>query len=54
MKNSNYDELFDKMRKDGYYGSVLFKLVDGEVKLIRFESTFKSVGDAIAGKTAGE
>ena len=51
---ASYDDLFDKMEKDGYYGSVLFKIVNGEVKLIRFESTFKSVGDAITGKTASE
>ena len=51
---ASYDDLFDKMRKDEYYGSVLFKLVAGEVKLIRFENTFKSVADAIEGKTASE
>lgn len=54
MKAKGYDELFTKMNEDGYFGSVTFKLVGGEVKLIRFESTYKSVEDAINGKTTQE
>lgn len=54
MKNDGYDALFDKMRKDGYFGNIMFKLVNGEVKLIRFESTFKTIDDALQGKTTQE
>ena len=49
-----YDKLFKQMKEDGFYGQVSFKLIGGEVKLIKFESTFKSVEDAISGKTNQE
>lgn len=49
-----YDELFKKMKEDGFYGTVSFRLVGGEVMLIKYETTFKSVQDAIQGKTTSD
>lgn len=46
-----YDKLFGKMKQDGFFGVVSFRLVGGEVTLIKFESTYKSVDDALEGKT---
>lgn len=47
MNTAGYDEFFKKLKDDGVYGTVSFKLQGGEVKLITFQCTYKSVGDAL-------
>jgi len=56
MKNSDlgYDDLFKKLNEDGFYGTISFRLVDGKVMLLKYESTYKNVQDAIVGKTTSD
>ncbi len=51
IQEDGYNQLFRKMRSDGFFGVVSFRIVNGEVQLIKFESTYKSVTDALEGKT---
>jgi len=52
MNPTGYDEFFKKLKADGVFGTVAFKLQGGEVKLITFQCTYKSVGDALNQSTS--